>query len=76
MIQIIKELAEKSIGKEIFLRRSSNIKFMAIINPEKDPLINLEIEISSDEDQVKVKAVALAKEVPALKLSAEFEVLA
>jgi 3-hydroxyacyl-[acyl-carrier-protein] dehydratase len=75
MIQIIKELTEESLSKSLFLTRSSNIKFMAIINPEKDPNILLEIDWTQEEGQVKIKALAKAKEVVALKLSAEFKIL-
>jgi 3-hydroxyacyl-[acyl-carrier-protein] dehydratase len=75
MIQIIHELTEESLSKSLFLTRSSNIKFMAIINPEKDPNILLEIDWTQEEGQVKIKALAKAKEVVALKLSAEFKIL-
>ncbi len=75
MIQIIKELTEEAIGKNLFLSVSSNIKFMAIINPEKNPDLQLLIDISEDNDEVKIKNTTSFSETVALKLSATFKVV-
>ena len=57
MIQIIKELTEKAVGKELFLAQSSNIKFMAIINPEKNDVLTLNLQLAKSENEVKVKTL-------------------
>ncbi len=75
MIQMIKELTEKAIGKELFLAVASNIKFMAIINPEKNDTINLIIHISQEEKVVKVKNTVSFEDTLALKLSATFNII-
>ena len=75
MIQIIKELTEEATGKNLFLAVSSNIKFMAIINPEKNPELQLVIDITEENNEVKVKNTTSFEETVALKLSATFKVI-
>jgi 3-hydroxyacyl-[acyl-carrier-protein] dehydratase len=74
MIQIIKELTEKATGKQLFLRVSSNIKFMAIINPEKNDILHLILNISINKREVKVKNTTTFQDTLALKLSATFQI--
>ncbi len=75
MIQIIKELTEEATGKDLFLAVSSNIKFMAIINPEKNPDLQLVIEMAEENGEVKVKNTTTFKDTVALKLNATFKIL-
>ena len=75
MIQIIKELTEEATGKSLFLTVSSNIKFMAIINPEKNPDLQLVIDIAEENDEVKVKNTTTFDETVALKLNATFKIV-
>jgi len=75
MIQIIKELTEKFIEKELFLSVCSNVKFMAIINPEKNEMIDVVLQISSENEMVKVKNTTSFDDTLALKLNATFKVL-
>jgi 3-hydroxyacyl-[acyl-carrier-protein] dehydratase len=76
MLQIIKELTERAVSKNLFLSVSSNIKFMAIINPDKNPDLLLNITITEEEDLVKIKNVSIFDETVALKLSAIFKIIA
>tara|TARA_R100000655_G_scaffold3438_1_gene12035 strand:+ start:454 stop:822 length:369 start_codon:yes stop_codon:yes gene_type:complete len=75
MIQIIKELTEEATGKNLFLTVSSNIKFMAIINPEKNPDLQLAIDIAQENGEVKVKNTTLYDDTVALQLNATFKVI-
>jgi len=75
MIQMIKELTEKEVGEELFLTRSTNIKFMAIINPETNPDLELTIDISQDNDELKVKNTTTFEDTVALRLNATFKVV-
>ncbi|WP_430908395.1 3-hydroxyacyl-ACP dehydratase [Maribacter sp. 2-571] len=72
MIQMIKELTEKALDKELFLSVASNIKFMAIINPEKNDTIRLALTITETPDTFKVKNTVHFEDTLALKLSATF----
>ena len=75
MIQIIKELTEEVTGKNLFLAVSSNIKFMAIINPEKNPDLQIAIDITEENGEVKVKNTTSFDDTVALKLSAMFKII-
>ncbi|AYN69340.1 3-hydroxyacyl-ACP dehydratase [Euzebyella marina] len=76
MIQMIKELTEEQMGQDLFLTTASNVKFMAIINPEKNEAIDLQLNISENEGLVKVKTTVSFEETMALKLSATFKIVA
>ncbi|GHC42364.1 3-hydroxyacyl-ACP dehydratase [Ulvibacter litoralis] len=76
MLQMIKELTEKATGKNLFLSVSSNIKFMAIINPEVNPVLKVAITISEEDGVVKIKNTSSFEDTVALKLSATFKVIA
>ena len=76
MIQIIKELTEEAVDKTLFLSVSSNIKFMAIINPDLNPVLHMDLTITENEDEVKIKNVSSFDETEALKLNATFKILA
>ncbi|WP_175416248.1 3-hydroxyacyl-ACP dehydratase [Aggregatimonas sangjinii] len=75
-IQMIKELTEEATGKTLFLSVASNIKFMAIINPEKNDTIHLVLHLSEDDNQIKVKNTVSFEETLALKLNASFKIVA
>ena len=76
MLQIIKELTERATEKNLFLATSSNIKFMAIINPDTNADLLLNISIAEEDELVKVKNVSSFDETVALKLSATFKIIA
>lgn len=72
MMQIIKELTEKIVGEKLFMQSSSNIKFMALINPEKTPDLTLNLDISETETGFKVKNETRFGETVALKLISSY----
>lgn len=73
MIQIIKEISEEILGKTLFLESADNVKFMAIINPETDSVLDLEIQIIEKEDnKFKVKNTSRYSDTVALKFSGTF----
>ncbi|TYA52328.1 hotdog family protein [Formosa maritima] len=69
MMQIIKELTEQIVDKKLFMESSSNVKFMAIINPEITPDLVLELDITETETGYKVKNCTTFNETVALKLT-------
>ncbi|MBZ4035838.1 3-hydroxyacyl-ACP dehydratase [Flavobacterium sp. 17A] len=70
MIQIIKELTESITQSSLMIQTLSNVKFMALINPEINPELVLELDITTTEDDlVKVKNTTYFNETTALKLS-------
>ena len=70
MMQIIKELSQEIVGSSLLMKSASNVKFMAIINPDKNPKLELELEISGDlASEIKVKNTTVFEETVALKLT-------
>lgn len=72
MMQILKELVEKTEQKSLFLVRASNVKFTALINPYENPVLQFRFEILHDEGQVKVKSTTMFGETVALKLAVTY----
>lgn len=70
MIQIIKELTESITKSTLIMQTLSNVKFMALINPEVNPELRLELDIvTTEDDLVKVKNTTYFNDTVALKLS-------
>lgn len=70
MMQIIKELSQEIVGSDLFMTSCSNVKFMALINPDNNPKLKLELEISGDiASEVKVKNTTSFEDTVALKLT-------
>lgn len=73
MMQIIKEIAEEVLSQKLKMTSSSNVKFMAIINPEVTPELELTLDIIEKEDDTyTVKNVTKFEDTVALKLSSNF----
>lgn len=75
MMQIIKELTEQIVDKKLFMESASNVKFMAIINPEKTPDLVLELDITKTDTGYKVKNTTMFEDTMALKLTNNYLVI-
>ncbi|SFN19190.1 3-hydroxyacyl-[acyl-carrier-protein] dehydratase [Paenimyroides ummariense] len=70
MLQILKELTEQATNTNLFIKECSNVKFMALINPEVNPILEITIDINPLEENFKIKASASFNETVALKVNA------
>ncbi len=75
MMQIIKELIEQVLDKNLFLQTSTNIKFMAKINPKINPNLLLNISYSEEDSILKIKNSSYFDETLALKLNATYKII-
>lgn len=75
MMQIVKELTEEFTGSSLFLKTASNVKFMAIINPFETPDLKIQLDITENEGDVKVKNTTSFGETIALKMSVNYKKL-
>ncbi len=73
MMQIVKELTEGCTGRKLFLKSASNIKFMAIINPYETPELDLQLDITEDGENIKVKNTSSFGGTIALKMSVNYQ---
>ncbi len=71
-LQIIKELTEKRTQCSLFMRKASNVKFMAVINPEKTPDLVIINEFTDTEEEIKVKSTVKYEDTVALKVVVTF----
>jgi 3-hydroxyacyl-[acyl-carrier-protein] dehydratase len=70
MMQIIKEITESILSTSLTMVSTTNVKFMALINPEVNAKLTLDLEISENEaSEIKVKNTTSFEETVALKLS-------
>ena len=61
-------------GFSLMLKSSSNVKFMALINPDETPDLALDLDIVfTEDDLVKVKNTTSFGETVALKLSSVYK---
>ncbi|MDO5608175.1 MAG: 3-hydroxyacyl-ACP dehydratase [Capnocytophaga sp.] len=73
MMQIIKDLTEDIFQVPLFMKSSSNVKFMALINPETSPELRLELDYSGSTDsELKVKNTTSFGDTTALKLTSVY----
>ncbi len=73
MIQMTKDVVENMFNVNLFMKSTSNVKFMAIINPFIHPIVTMIIEISGDLDtEIKVKNTTSFDETIALKMTNTF----
>lgn len=70
---MIKEFTEKALNKKLLLAVASNVKFMAVINPEKNDIINFKLDLTEVGNEIKVKNTVSFDDTLALKLSATFK---
>lgn len=74
MMQIIKELTEEITESSLIMQSLSNVKFMALINPEVTPELHIELDITVNDDQtIKVKNTTTFNETVALKLGSVYK---
>lgn len=75
MLQIIKEITEEIVASKLFMYKCANVKFLALINPEINPVLQLQLIVSQNKEIVKVKSTASFEDTLALKMSAEYRIV-
>jgi len=73
MMQIIKELTEKWAATSLTLKKARNVKFMAIINPEEHPNIQVTLDVDEEDGLLSVKSTTSFEDTVALKFSGVFQ---
>ena len=74
MMQMIKEILEEVIGKEMNLVKAADMKFLAVINPQQNNLIHASIKIVTDENgAINIVASLFKDELVHFKFKGQFE---
>jgi 3-hydroxyacyl-[acyl-carrier-protein] dehydratase len=73
MMQIVKEIIEQALEKETILSTAAEMKFLAIIDPTQNNIINATIKYAPEENvQVKVIATLFKDELVHFKFKGVF----
>ncbi|MCH2230082.1 MAG: 3-hydroxyacyl-ACP dehydratase [Crocinitomicaceae bacterium] len=74
-MEIIKELVSETKNTEAKLISMGNCKFLAVLNPNENPLLDVVLKINeTEENQLKVSAVIKTEETSFLKMSAFYSI--
>ncbi len=71
-IQIINELTSEVLQKKLTLRQAKNIKFTQIIDPEKNEILDIDLQLESKEKEVLVRASIFSEDIVFLKFKGLF----
>jgi len=72
-LEIIKEMVSDFIGRKVNLHTLSNSKFLAILNPTENALVNVKLNIAEVDEDVKVSGqITTTTEVGILKIAAVY----
>lgn len=73
MMEMVKEVTETVTGKEMFLHKADNIKFLSIIDPQINCNVNARIQYASHENKlITFEATLYKEEIVYLKFRGEF----
>ncbi len=56
MLQMIKELLQLEAGHAVQLKKAGTMKFLAVINPLENPLINVDLDLENTNGEITVSA--------------------
>lgn len=73
LVQIIKEIIEKKFQMQLCLTEGDNIKFLALINPNETPELQLSFTIKQQSDILDVKAEYTATQKSYTKFKGRFK---
>ena len=74
MIQLIKEILENHLNSKLVLSSASNIKFLSVINPEINNILNVEISYTNSDTPFDVDARLYWGEIMFFKIKGVFKV--
>ena len=72
MIQMVKEVVEKMIGKDTRLMKADNIKFLALTDPARTSTIHMELKINRTGEMIKVDAQLIGNGTVIFKFKGTF----
>ncbi len=71
MMQMVKELLEQAVDKALWLRNAGQVKFLQLITPDVQPIINVSWSVSRND--ISVNALFKTDSSDLFKLSGSFE---
>lgn len=76
MMQMVQEMVEGAVGKNLRLAKADHLKFLSIINPTETKLLNIDLSVTEDEaDDIRVAATFFYNETTFFKFKGSFSVM-
>lgn len=72
LAQMIKELAQTSLNNKLKLKTARSIKFMAILNPNENEVVQIKMNIRTEMDKFDVRASCFSGEKTFFKIDATY----
>lgn len=73
MMQIIKEILEKAVEKELFMQSADQCKFLSMVDPNVSGRLDVEINYSKTADEnIAVNAILKSENQVFLKMKSEY----
>ncbi len=73
MMEMVKEVTETVTGKEMFLQKADNIKFLSVIDPNQNRNVNARITYANSENKrITFEATLFKEDIIYLKFKGEF----
>lgn len=72
MMQMVKEVVEAWTDKKIRLVLGQDLKFLSVINPEENTMIQMELKISTEGEKIRVVGQLLSNAVAFFKFKGVF----
>ncbi|SKB32981.1 3-hydroxyacyl-[acyl-carrier-protein] dehydratase [Salegentibacter holothuriorum] len=73
LMHLFKEEAERKCGFKLQFKKGANIKFMAVVDPNQDSILNLESEIEEINGEIKLKGIARNSAGISLKINSFYK---
>ena len=70
MMQIVKEVLEQQLSQSLLLKESSQMKFLTLITPNENPVVDLKIKYSINDTNVDIQAELFNSERAFFKMKA------
>lgn len=72
MMQTIQELLEGKLQRKVVLRKASNMKFLNMIDPGANPVVDVTVQHKEQEGEIKVTASMKFEELTFMKFQGSF----
>lgn len=73
LMNLFKEEAERRCGSKLQFANGKNVKFMAVVDPNSDAILNLETEITEEDQEIKLKGIAKNSAGISLKINSFYK---
>lgn len=73
LMHLFKEEAERIVDCKLQLMKGNNVKFIAVVDPSVNSHLTLESEITTKEDEIKLKGVAKTSAGISLKINSLYK---